>query len=497
VGPVHAAIPLPDALAPALALTKESAAAILVKQLPLALVLALVGSLESLLSAAVLDRVAQRRHNGNRELIGQGLGNLVGAVFGGVPSTGAPMRGMASYKAGGRTRLAGALHSVFLLALLVWGTPALERLPYSVMAGVMIMIAVAMVDTWPLALLRRDGRRFGGDFLVVVAVAGVTVVFNLAAAVAVGIFFAVLQFVVNMSRPIVRRVFDRSMAKSRRVRPLTLEQVLSGEGHRIGVVELDGPLFFGTAEDLSEEIGRLDSDRPKVVVLEMRRMSHIDLSGARILVRIAQAQAAKGCRVFLAGIEPGSAHGQWLAQTGVGAAIPPADWFPTLDRAMEAAEDLLLGEHARDDGSEVALDAMSIVEGLGANDLAAFKKQLVRRHYHRGDLVFRNGAPCDGLYFLVSGHLEVRMPASHDHKAVRLATFLPGTILGELALLDGGRRSADAVAVSDAVAYHMSMEAFEKFRTGRPRAATQLLFNMSRALADRLRLTNALLYSAE
>lgn len=497
VGQVNAVLSMPDVLLPVLSLTRESAAELMLRQLPLVLVLALVGSLESLLSAAVLDRVTGGRHDGDRELIGQGLGNMVGALFGGVASTGAPMRGMAAFKAGGRTRLAGALHSIALLSLLLWGTGVLERLPYSVLAGVMLVVAVAMVDAWPLALLRRDGRLFRSDFMVVVAVAGVTVLFNLAAAVAVGIAFAVLQFVINMSRPIVRRTLDRSMAKSRRIRPPAVERLLVREGRRIGVVEVDGPLFFGTAEDLCGEVERLEIDQPRVVVLELRRMSHVDLSGARALARIAREQAAKGCEVFLAGIDPASRHGEWLGATGVGAVIPVSRWYSSLDRAMEAAEDLLAAGAAGEDGREIALEEMSIVEGLTPTELATFRKQLIRRRYHRGDLVFRDGAPCDGLYFLVAGHIEVRMPAAPGHEAVRLTTFLPGTILGELALLDGGARSADAVAVSDAVAYHMPLEAFEKFRVGRPRAATQLLFNMSRALADRLRLTNALLLSAE
>lgn len=497
VGAVNTVLSTPDVLLPLLSLSREAAGDLLLQQVPLVLVLALVGSLESLLSAAVLDRVVGSRHDGDRELIGQGLGNMVGAMFGGVASTGAPMRGMAAFKAGARTRMAGALHSVFLLVLLLWGTDVLARLPYSVLAGVMLMVARGMLDAWPLALLRRDGRLFGADFLVVVTVAGVTVLFNLAAAVAVGIGFAVLQFVINMSRPIVRRTMDRSMAKSRRIRSPSMERLLLREGHRIGVVELDGPLFFGTAEDLCGEVERLEADNPRVLVLELRRMSHIDLSGARVLARIAREQAAKGCEVFLAGIDPTSPRGEWLSVTGVAAAIPMARWYPSLDRAMEAAEDVLTGDAAGEDGGEIALEEMSIVEGLTPAELATFRKLLVRRSYHRGDLVFRDGAPCDGLYFLVAGHVEVRMPAAPGHEAVRLTTFLPGTILGELALLDGGRRSADAVAVSDAVAYYMPLEAFEKFRVGRPRAATQLLFNMSRALADRLRLTNALLHSAD
>jgi len=498
VGHIDASLPHPVALTAALTLSSHNELpGLMISQIPFILALTLVASMESLLSATALDIVTATHHDSNRELIGQGAGNMVAACFGGVASTGAPLRGIASYRAGGRSRWAGALHSVFLALALLGGTSLLEELPYAVMAAIMMMIAVSMTDRWIFDLLRRGGRDFLPDFLIVIAVAGATVLINLAAAVTIGIVIAVMQFVFGMSRPIVRSVYDRTVSKSRRVRPLAVEAHLERRGKEMIVVELDGALFFGTAERLRHELERLSASRPRVVILDMRRVGHIDLSGVRILQQLGRASVARGCRILLAGFELNGERGRWLTRAGIAATIPPNQWYSTRDRAMEAAEDQFIEHLSTADFGTAEVADFEIMRSIAPADIHFLKSTMSRLHYQVGDVLFVKGAPCDGLYFLVSGLVEIRSPETDSKPAIRRATFGSGTLLGERALISGDTQSADAVVVGAAEVYHLPMARFIAFRLSHPLAATQLALNIGRELGERLRLANARLQAAE
>ena len=337
--------------------------------------------MESLLSAATLDSVVKSRHDGDRELVGQGLGNMVAACFGSVPSTGAPARGLASYNVGGRSRRAGMIHSLILFAALMWGNFVLTVIPYSVMAGIMIMIGLSLTDAWIIRLLRKGGRAFLSDFLIVVAVAGVSLFVDLAVAVVVGVAFAVILFFYRMSRSIVRRVFDRSLGKSRRIRSVGVEDVLAEESNRIIVIELDGPIFFGTSAFLREEFTRVVRTRPRVVILNAAAVSHIDLSGIRILQDIGRSYLADGCDVFISGIYPNAGRIKWLRKTGLSDFIPEHNWFASMTLAMEAAENLIVSERGMDVAAPVQLAEMDFVKGMSPLVVDIIRGFLERKHF--------------------------------------------------------------------------------------------------------------------
>lgn len=501
LGPVVGAIDggLPKPLAFLLPPWPVGIGPLLLRQIPNVLILALVGSLESLLSAATLDSMFKTRHDGNRELIGQGLGNIAAALFGGVASTGAPARGLTSYRVGGRTRLAGMIHSVVLFVALLWGGPVLAVIPYSVMAGIMIMVGISLADGWILTLLRRGGTAFLWEALVVVTVAATSLFADLAVAVAVGFALAVFLFFKRMSRPIVRRrrVFDRTVGQSRCIRSSAVEKVLAEENRRIIIIHLDGPIFFGTASFLYGEFERVLASRPRVVILNAAAVSHIDLSGVRVLEDLAHFGESEGCALFLSGIFPNAGRVQWLKKTGIDAAIPENHWFPSLTRAMEAAEDLVACEKGVDVAAPVRLEEMDLVRGLSAQDIDALRGFLDLQSRRQGELIFRQGDQGDGLYFTAAGAIDIMMPRGGERRAVRLATFGPGTFFGESALLAGGTRSADAIARTDAELWFMSERVFARYRARHPRAAAQLYANIAAEIGLRLRMANTRLQVAE
>jgi SulP family sulfate permease len=387
--------------------------------------------------------------------------------------------------------MAAVVHSLALLALLLWGKPVLAILPYSVMAAIMIMIAVSMVDDWAFVLVRQSGRMFLADCAVVVLVATTAVLVNLAVAVLSGVALAMVLFMLRMSQPVVSRVMDGTQLRSLKQRTLKMEAFFAKEGHNIIIVEMKGPLFFGTSEQIRDEFERLMVRKPKIIILDMRQVTYIDLSGARTLRQLGQAQKPKGYVLFLAGIKENSMRRDWLMAAGVTATIPRSQIFFHLDPALETAEETIAQGQDPDCHEEVPLSSLEILAGIASGDVARLSNLVERFHYDAGAAIFHQGQDGDGFYFLASGLIEIALPAGDGEAPIRLATLTPGTIFGEMALLDGKPRSANAIALAPAVSYFLSNASFARLHSECPAAAVRILLNIGREMSERLRLAHA------
>ena len=484
-----AELPSPVLLARVLDLSSSDARMIAFAA-PAILILAALSSLEAVMSSTALDALSGKRSNPDREMIGQGLGNLLGACFGAVPSTGAPNRGIANYRAGGRTRAAAFLHSVFLFALLMWGATLLALLPYAVLAGIMIMIGWGMTDGWSVRLARRYGGSFMGDCATMALVSGLTVFVNLAFAVFIGFCITIVLFLFKMSRPIVQQWRDRNQVRSRRVRPLAEEKLLAQRGHEIVIVGLDGPLYFGTAAQCREDIER-GRGAARTIILDLRRVPEMDVSGARMLRQIRQDLRKENCDLMLAGLSADDRRRQYLDQAGIAAEFGAAGLVATVDGAIERAEQMLVGEAA--EAWPVDLGNFGVLRGLDPAALDILRARLQPRRYGSGATIFRGGDASDGLHLISTGMVDIVLDDSAGSSVVRLATFQPGTVFGEMALLSGERRSATAMARTDVGSWFMSNEAYAALAAEEPRISNRLLINIGSELAERLRLTNAAL----
>lgn len=458
--------------------------------LPAVFILAAVGSLESVMSSSAIDAKTGNRSNANRELLGQGLGNCVGACFGAVPSAGAPIRGMASFLSGGRTRTAAFLHSVALFCLFMWGVGLLALLPFAALAGIMIMIGWAMTDGASLRLARLHGGSFIGDCATMILVAGLSVIVNLAFAVFVGLFITIFLFLVKMSRPIVQQWRDRTVVRSRNVRSLAEEAILTGRREEIAIVSLDGPLFFATTERLREDIehGR---GAARTVVLDLRRVRDIDVSGARMLRQIQQDLRKNKCDLLLAGLPADDPRSLYLAQAGILQDFAPDRFVETIDHAIELAEDFILGGHI--EATDFSLRNFEILRGLDESAIDQVRARLQTCNFAPGTQIFRAGDTGDGFHLITQGMVDVVIDGPGAGPLLRLATFKPGAILGEMALLTNQPRSATAMARTEVGTLFISNEAFETLAKNEPAVSNRLLMNLGAELAERLRLTNAAL----
>ena len=261
-----------------------------------ALAIALLGSIESLLSAVVADGMIGGRHRSNMELVAQGAANMVSSLFGGIPATGAIARTATNVKNGGRTPVAGIVHAITLLAIMLVAAPLAGHIPLACLAGILVVVAYNMSE-WRSFVHVLKGNRY--DVVVLLATFFITVVFDLVLAIEVGMVLAAFLFMKRMSditdlKPVLasgqngeERLFDDEVR-------LLPKGVL--------LFEISGPLFFGAAQKFQDVLGEIN-DRHSVVVLRMRNVPLIDATGMHRLQHIVEHLEAKGRKVFLTDLD--------------------------------------------------------------------------------------------------------------------------------------------------------------------------------------------------
>jgi MFS superfamily sulfate permease-like transporter len=492
VGGISGSLPLPTAFAGIAELIAQPAAA---RHLPAlaaaAAVIAIIGSLDSLLAAAAIDATAGTRHRANRELVAQGVGNIVSAAFGGAPVALSPTRAIPAWRAGGRTRAIGYIAAGLLAAVLIVGTPALAYLPLAVLGGIMLTVAWGLVDAWTRGIVRRlaageRDRMLLWSVAVVVLVAAITVLVNFVVAVITGLFLSMALFIATMNRSLVRAVHDGTVRSSRRIYGPEDARRLAEERRRIKVVELEGAIFFGSAERLVTEAERW-ADTADHIVLDLRRVTAIDATGALGLEQLAKRLRGREVNLALAGVTPEGRHGLALVAYGTFADPAARHWFADADQAIEWAERRLLGSRDSFSPQEIPLERLAFAAGLDGGEIGALRQALRRKELDPGETLFREGEPGEHLYLLARGAVSISIGGAD--RASRIVTFAPGSIFGEAAMLDGGLRSATAVVAEDAVVYSLSRAGLERLALVHPALANKLLLNLGRHFSGRLRQT--------
>lgn len=467
--------------------------------------LALVASLDALLCVRTVEAITGQRTRGNAELVRLGVGNAVTVCVGGIFSSIHLGGTAAAHRAGARTSASLLVTAGCVLLAIVLFAPALGYLPTAVVAGMLVVIGVQLVDPWTVQTVRRlatgevvDWRRMTLDLAVTVLVATVAIAIDLFVAVAVGVGVAVLFFLLTMSKSVVRRAYRGDTVHSRKTRSPRLMEVLQAEGGQILVLELEGPIFFGTAEALARRI-EVDGVTAAFVVLDLKRVNEIDATGAQILLQLQRRLQGEGKRLALSHVVPGSPIGNIVADTGILRALTRDRVFPDTDRALEWAEEQLIARFlgAREVDDEYELEHLDMLAGLDKGERDVFRAGLVRRTFGSGEMVFREGDEGRDLYIIARGTASVRMRLPGEHRERRLATFAAGTMFGELALLDAGPRSATVQADEDLVCYVLTDEAYATLTRDHHAIAIKLLASLGRELGRRLRRANQTIYQLE
>jgi len=283
---------LPDAVVPEL--TWET-----IKNLvPPALTIAILGAIESLLSATVADGVIGDHHNSNTELIGQGVANIVTPIFGGIPATGAIARTMTNINNGGRTPIAGIIHAVVLLLIFLFLMPLAQYIPMACLAGVLVVVSYGMSGWRSFTALMRNPK---SDITVLLLTFFLTIIFDLTIAIEVGIVCACLLFMRRMSETTdVKAVYDEiDLNEDADMERGNLEHLTIPKG--VEVYEINGPYFFGAGNKFEDLMGRF-GDRPKVRIIRMRKVPFIDSTGLHNLENMCLMSKKEGITVVLSGV---------------------------------------------------------------------------------------------------------------------------------------------------------------------------------------------------
>jgi sulfate permease, SulP family len=462
-----------------------------------ALALAVIASIDALLCAKLASRPGELRAGDDRLLVRLGIANAISAAFGGITSGINIGPSLANRAFGAQSPLSVLVNAAAVLAAATLLFPLLAYIPRAVLSAAVMVIAIQHIEPWTRQLALRlisPGTPQRGaialDLGVCLFVSLLSIAVNVVLAVFIGIVLAVFLFVVRMSRSNIRKLYRCDNVRSRRYRDPAELEVLHAQGASVLVVELQGALFFGSAERLAQIVERETAQGTAVLLLEMRRITEIDSTGARILGDIDTALAARGIKLALV----------LSARTETAARLAdifhaPDRFFPDIDRAIEWAEDDLLRQTAVAPASEWPLDRLPLVSDFTADQIERLRGWLEPVAWSAGEVVFRSGDPGSSLYLVTQGRASVHI--LHDDGDIRLATFAPGAVFGELALLDRGPRSATITADEDIKAFGLSEVSFAVLCQQQPDLAIKLLTALGRELSVRIRYANMTIQQLE
>jgi SulP family sulfate permease len=296
-----------------------------------AFVLALLGAIDSLLTSLVADNMTRTRHNSNRELIGQGIGNAVAGLFGGTASAGATMRTVVNIRTGGKTRLSGMIHALVLLAIVLGLSPLAAQIPNAVLGGILVKVGLDIID-WSYLKNAHRGPRW--DLGLMLMVFGLTVFVDLITAVAAGVVMASLYFVHQVAKEQTERI--RAIHTVRHSATDRELELLDEAGNDVIVFDFSGPMSFGAAADLGHHARSiLSTGGAKVLILDFERVPKLDVSSALAIETVARDANASGRIVYLCAMSPDVLS--VLESLEADEHLPQSGHFETLEEALEAA----------------------------------------------------------------------------------------------------------------------------------------------------------------
>ena len=466
-----------------------------------ALTLSVLLSIDTLKTCVVLDALTHSRHNSDRELVGQGIGNLVSFLAGGIPGAGTMGPTLVNVTSGGRTPRSGVIEGLFVVMTLFLLSQLVAWVPIGALAGILLVIALRMFDWRSMVrLLRYPAGRL--DFAVIAGVVSVAVTVDLIAASGVGVALAILLFIRDQVRgSVIRR--KRSLNEvSSKTRRLDSERKILDQHGGLGVLcELQGNLFFGTTDQLFTHME--DDLRTKLFILfDMRRVQSMDYTAAHLFEQMQVQLEERGGRLLFTGM-PSALHDQrdferYLAQLGVvseGGVIVSE----TLDSALEWMEERILeasGVWKENDEQLLDLKDFDLFHGFEEKTLSELLACVREFSVEQGQKIFSQGDQGDEIFLIRQGRVRVLLPLKGG-KRHHLATIGRGDFFGELSFLDRSVRSADVEAKVTTCLYVLSRSRFDEKSYSDPVFGAQVFARLALAIAKRLRHTDIELQALE
>jgi SulP family sulfate permease len=455
-----------------------------------AMALSLLASIDTLLTAVIADVETKSRHDARRELAGQGIGQLVIGLFGGMASSGTTGPTLVSIKSGG-FRWAAVVAGVSLGLLTAVGGKIGTILPVSVLAGVIIHVAIGMLDVDIISWFKKRNARMDAGIAILVTI--VTVTYDLIVAVGVGVLIAIVIFIRNeVKAPVVHRRSNISEMHSTKVRSEEERKFLDENAERIVLYELRGNLFFAKADQLFEELSE-ELKRNVYLILHLRRVRQIDLTAIKILQQIAEQVHGSGGQLMFCEVHSGMGIGRKMHKALRKVSPRASRWkvrtFLGSDEALAWAEDDLLkdiGPGIDYENTVIPLHELDIFTGMKPDEIDTLKQYMEPFTAGKDEVIFSRGDHGDELYIVLQGRVDIRLPTTKSHYK-RLSVHGPGTLFGEVAFFDPGARSADAVAVVKTQLMMINGNGLKDLDEKHPIIALRLLQSLGRIQSRNIR----------
>lgn len=452
-------------------------------------------SIDTLKTCVGLDALTRGRHNSNRELIGQGIGNLASFLAGGMPGAGAMGPTLVNVSSGGRTPRSGVMEGCFVILSLLFLSKLIAWIPIGALAGILLVIAWRMFDRHMFRLLRYPAGRL--DFSVIAGVIMAALSIDLIAASGVGVGLAILLFIRDQIRGSVirgKRYLNQVSSKNRR--QAAEREILEKCGDQAVFCELQGNLFFGTTDQLFTQL-EPDLRARRYLLLDMRRVQSIDFTAAHLFEQMHAQLAERGGKLLFSGMPSGVIEGRdferYLAQMGLIREDDGVMICETRDSALEWMEERLLESAGVTRGGEerlLELKDFRLFSQFSEQYLAGLAACVREMSLQPGEKAFSQGDQGDELFLVARGSVRVMLPLEGG-KRHHIATIGQGGFFGELAFLDLGVRSADVEAKVPTDLYILSRSRFNEQIRSDAAIGAHVFARLALAIAERLRHTDA------
>ncbi|KAB2935299.1 MAG: cyclic nucleotide-binding domain-containing protein [Leptonema illini] len=445
--------------------------------------IALINSLSSFLAQSFSDTLCRERTDPNAELLNQGSANLLSALFGGLPAAGSSSRSKAAYDYGARTRTSRLAGGLFAVLVLIWAGPLFAPIPLSVMGGVLLILAYGLFDRWLLLQIvelmkQRDRREIATNIGISLLVTVVMVAVGMVEAVVTGVLLSVVIFVTTMSRGIIRREFSGLSMRSNTERPRRETDILDREGDAIRIIELEGYLYFGTADEFLLRTDILLREGARHIILDVHHLKSVDISGLVVVDQAHERCRDAGARLAIVSPVRSPLRGKSQLSGLV---------YDYLDDALAAAEDLLIdsaGESEHD--TSITLAEVDILSEFTPAELTQLEPYLTFQSYSDGTKVLTEGEAGDSVFMIAAGRAELFTTTDGlYHCYYRLSR---GTVFGEMAMIDGRPRSADVLAAGTLSCWVLTMERLNRLKQEHPDVAYRVMTGVAALLSRRIRI---------
>ena len=449
-------------------------------------------------TAVSVGNLLGQRSNVNRTLVAQGFANVVCGVLGALPVSTSALLALpaARMKSSPRGMAAGTAIVLFLLVLVAgqW----LTLFPVAALAAVLMMSGVGMVSQSTVRLVKAAWAARSRDrstlWTVGIAIVVAASLFwgSVPLALMIGSVLAMVLLSVELSAATSFSAHSSVQQGSRRVWPPEQTKWLRDHRSTISVFRPQGALFFGTADQLAQQLASTAAGT-RFCVLDLTRVTTVDATACEIIATGAKALASAGVTPLLAGVRPRSARGRNLVALGLSSPDPHTLWFVDLDRALEHAEVALLKEQwpGIATSPHFEFEKTPLTQGMSADELHALKACLLEREVPAGPL-FSHGDPGSSMYVVPEGQVEIQVLHAGLGSNTRLAAFGPGSIFGEMSMLMSQQRTADAVCITPARLLELDKHILDELERNSPRLYAAVMRNLNIHIASRLDLATGL-----